>query len=104
VVIFAAIGGLAIGLLGGFQLPAIGKFKGYHLKPILKYITIPPLVGMIFMGFVGVNYAGGPVFAYNSRWAFFIKNIGLCMLMVRGGLTVSFAGKGITVVLLCTMP
>ena len=103
-VIFAAIGGLLIGALGGFNIPKIGKFKGYHVKPILKHVSIPPLIGMIFMGFIARNYVGGPMDAYNNRWASFIKYICLCMLMVRGGLNVTFRGKGLTVVLLSVVP
>jgi hypothetical protein len=53
----SSVGGMAVGALGGFSIPPIGKiFKGFELKPIIKRVRLPPIVGMIIMGCVGRNY------------------------------------------------
>lgn len=60
----SACGGIALGLLNGFHFPKLGKFPGYHLKPILKGIVIPPLILMIIMGAVARNLFGDIMKAY----------------------------------------
>ena len=86
------------------NVPKIGKFKGFKIKPIVRYVTIPPLIGMILLGFIARNYIGGFMHAYPSRWATFIRLICLCMILMRGGLTVSFRGKGLAVFLMAFLP
>ena len=55
VVILAGIAGCLIGLLGGFTFPKCWKFKGYTLNPVLRIVTIPPLLGQIIIGCVVRN-------------------------------------------------
>ena len=92
VVILATLGGLAFRALAGFDIPKVGRFKGYKVKAIIRYVTIPPLIGMILMGFIARNFIGGVMLAYPSRWATFIRLICLCLILMRGGLNVSFKG------------
>ncbi len=66
----AAIGGLAIGMFGGFKIPGFGKFyQGFEVKPILTKIRLPPIVGMIIMGCVGRNYFGSLTKPFPNEWA-----------------------------------
>jgi hypothetical protein len=92
VVILAAVAGLILKALHGFEIPKIGRFKGYKVKPVIRYIAIPPLIGMILLGFVARNFIGGFMLAYPSRWATFIRLICLCLILMRGGLNVHFKG------------
>jgi hypothetical protein len=103
-IVVAAFGGIAIGLLGGFHFPKVWKFPGYHLKPILKGIVIPPLIMMIIMGAIARNLFGTIMAAYPAPWTVFIRGFCLSILLIRGGLQVSFRGKGLTVVLLSVVP
>jgi hypothetical protein len=100
----AAFGGIAIGLLGGFHFPSIGRFPGYHLKPVLRGIVIPPLILMIIMGAIARNLFGSVMEAYPAPWTSYIRGFCLSILLIRGGLQVSFRGKGLTVVLLSVVP
>ena len=105
VIFLSALAGAIFGLFGGFHFPAIGKcFKGYHLKPILKVIKIPPIIGMIIMGCIVRNTFGDVVKAYPSTWAQWIRTCCLAMLLVRGGLQVSFKGKGLLVLFMSFIP
>jgi hypothetical protein len=66
--------------------------------------VIPPLIGMIAMGFLSRNFMGGFMNAYPTNWSAYIRIICLCMILMRGGLTVSFRGKSLTVILLSVVP
>lgn len=80
-------------------------------------IRIPPLVGMIIMGCVARN-----VFLFNKYnpdlqegeepnldcfsddWAYWVRQCCLSVILMIGGLEVTFKGKSVTVVLLTLMP
>jgi hypothetical protein len=104
VIILSAIFGAMIGLLHGFKFPAFWKFKGYHLKPILKKIHIPPIIGMIIMGCVVRNAYTPYMKAYPTGWAQWIRSCCLAVLLVRGGMNVSFRGKGLLVLFMSFIP
>ena len=105
VVILAGIAGCALGLLGGYQFPNIWPFRGYKLKPVLKVITIPSLVAMIIMGAIVRNLFPQHVMnAFPDSWASTIRNMCLAILLIRGGLQVTFSGKGVIVAILCIIP
>ena len=78
--------GIAIGLLGGFHFPKVWKFPGYHLKPIIRGIVIPPLIAMIIMGCVARNLFGPVMDPYPAPWTAFIRGFCLSILLIRGGL------------------
>jgi len=59
---------------------------------------------MIFMGCIARNFFGKPVEAYNNDWAQWLRSCCLAILLTRGGLQVSFSGKGIIVVFLSFVP
>lgn len=59
---------------------------------------------MIVMGCVVRNFFGKSVEPYNSTWAQWIRTCCLGILLVRGGMTISFSGKGILVVILTFIP
>jgi Kef-type K+ transport system membrane component KefB len=99
-----AIAGCLLGALGGFEIPKIGPFPGYKVKPILSKLRIPPIIAMIIMGCIVRNTFGDSVKPYNNDWAQWIRMCCLAILLVRGGLQVSFAGKGILVVFLTFVP
>ena len=104
VVIFGSIGGILISFLAGIHVPKIGKFPGFTTRPIFTSIIIPPLIGMIIMGFIARNFVPICEQAFPSRWAYFIRMISLCLLLLRGGLNITFKGQGITVVLISFVP
>jgi NhaP-type Na+/H+ or K+/H+ antiporter len=103
-IVVAAFGGIAVGLLGGFHFPKVWKFPGYHLKPIIKGVVLPPLIIMIIMGAIARNCFGSVMEAYPSDWTAHIRGFCLAILLIRGGLQVSFRGKGLPVLLLSVVP
>jgi hypothetical protein len=104
VVVIGAVGGVLVSFLGGIHLPKIGKFPGLNTRPLITSIVIPPLIGMIALGFVARNFVPLAAEAFPSRWAYFIRMICLCLLLLRGGLNITFRGQGITVVLIAFVP
>lgn len=104
VIILSAAAGVLLGALAGFEVPKVGRFPGLKVKPLLTKLRIPPIIGMIIMGCVVRNAFGAVMKPYNNEWAQWIRMCCLAILLVRGGLQVSFAGKGILVVLLTFVP
>lgn len=104
VIILSAIGGVFITMFGGFTFPKCKPFNGYQLKPLFKRFSIPPLLGMIIMGCIARNLFGPITAAFPDSWANTIRNICLCILLLRGGLAVTFANKGLLVLLLVAIP
>jgi hypothetical protein len=103
-VFIVSCSGIALGLLQGFHFPKIWKFPGYELKPIIKGIVIPPLVLMILIGCFVKNWIGDPIKPYPAAFTKYIRGFCLCILLIRGGLQVTFRGKGIVVIFLATLP
>lgn len=103
-IVVSAFAGIALGLLGGFHFPQVWKFPGYHLKPIIKGIVLPPLILMIIMGCIARNLFGSVMEPYPAPWTSFIRGFCLSILLIRGGLQVSFSGKGLVVVFLSVIP
>ena len=104
VVAVAAGAGIAIGLLFGFTFPSLGKFKGYRLQPIIKTMQIPSLIMMIILGCISRNLFGDVMNAYPTLWTSYIRSICLTLLLIRGGLQVTFTGKGLMVLFLSFVP
>eukprot|EP00347_Sterkiella_histriomuscorum_P005826 403355123 len=104
VVIISAMAGLILGLLGGYKFKKFWIFPGYTLKPILKNIQIPPLIYMILMGMIARNFFGEAMKPYPATWTVWMRSCILAILLTRGGLSVTFRGKGIIVVLLMLVP
>jgi NhaP-type Na+/H+ or K+/H+ antiporter len=74
------------------------------MDPVLKSITIPPLVGMIIMGGVARNAFPTLMEDYNDEWANYIRQVCLSVILLRGGLELDFEGKGLLVLLLTLLP
>jgi hypothetical protein len=91
-------------MLNGYTFPNFWPFKGYVLKPILTKIHIPPIIMMIVMGCVVRNFFGEVEVPYNNVWAQWIRTCCLAILLVRGGMNVSFTGKGILVLVMTFVP
>ena len=100
----AAVGGLALGALNGFQLPNFKPFNGKKVPSVLGKIHIPPIIAMIVMGCVVRNAFGDVVKPYNSSWAQWVRTCCLGILLTRGGMTISFTGKGILVITMTFIP
>jgi hypothetical protein len=66
-------------------------------------MTIPALVGMILFGIVGRNFHGY-MDNYNDDWGKNIRMVCLVIILTRGGMELSFKGKGFTVILLTITP
>jgi Kef-type K+ transport system membrane component KefB len=90
--------------MAGYTFPKFYFFPGYTLKPLLQKVRIPPIIAMIVMGCVARNFFGAPVQAYNDDWAQWIRMCCLAILLVRGGMNVSFTGKGLLVLFLTFIP
>jgi len=57
-------------LSSGIKIPRIGKlYQGKQIKPILKSVRLPPLIGMIIMGLIARNFFGPIMDAYPKVWA-----------------------------------
>ena len=105
VVAMAAIGGAFFGFLNeGLKIPQSKLCKEIVISPLLKKVKIPSVIAMIFMGCIARNFFGKPVEAYNNEWAQWLRSCCLAILLTRGGLQVSFSGKGIIVVFLSFVP
>ena len=78
---------------------------GKKTKPLCSAITVPPLVGMIVFGCIARNFFGEITSDhYPIEWADWIRQICLCIILMRGGLELEFEGKGLTVALLTLCP
>jgi len=68
-------------------------------------ITIPDLVGIIIFGCIARNwFPDSLMHHYPNEWAAWIRTICLSIILMRGGLELEFAGKGLIVVLLTLIP
>ena len=56
------------------------------------------------MGSIARNCFGNVVKPYNNAWAQWVRTCCLAILLVRGGMNVSFTGKGILVVVMTFVP
>jgi len=100
----SCIGGILFAFLGGIHFDKMLCIPDLHTKPILKAITLPPLIGMIIGGCLARNFFGITTEAYIELWAAYIRKIALCLLLLRGGLTITFRGKGLAFVLISFLP
>ena len=64
VVISGSIGGFLIALLSGIQVKKFFCIKNFTIKPLLKKITLPPLVGMIIMGSISRSFFSTATIAF----------------------------------------
>ena len=104
VILLAALGGFLVQILGGYSFPKMGCLPAYELKPILTAVRLPPVLAMIITGCVVRNFFGGLVVAYNEPWAQWIRYCCLGILLVRGGLQVTFKGKGLIILFMALVP
>ena len=94
VVSFAALGGFLTMML-----------QEKVIKKHLPAITIPHLVGMIAFGCIARNAFGEITEVhYPVLWADWIRQICLCIILMRGGLELKFKGTGLVIVLLTLIP
>ena len=98
VVLFAVIGGLIAKIINGCKC---WKLKIPHL---LGPVRIPALVVMILFGAVARNLFTWERDAYNDLWASYIRIVCLMVILLRGGIELSFRGKGIIVFLYTFVP
>ncbi len=98
VVVFALIGGLLTGGLNGYN------FWKCKTKALLGPVKIPPLVVMILCGAIARNMFTWQRQAYNDVWASYIRMFCLMIILLRGGLELSFKGKGLIVFLYTFVP
>lgn len=84
----AAFGGLAIELLNGLDIPKIGRFKGLTTRGVFGRVKLPLLLGMIVMGMIARNYFGISVAPYKEAWAGYLREVCVCILLMRGGLLI----------------
>jgi NhaP-type Na+/H+ or K+/H+ antiporter len=88
--------------------------KGLHIKTgtvnwyipkVCDAVAVPPLVGMIIAGCLARNYlCKAYMDHYPEDLSSNIRLICLSIILLRGGLELSFAGKGLTMVLLTLFP
>jgi hypothetical protein len=84
----AAIGGLLIQLLNGLTIPKFLCFKGLKLKALFGRVHFPLLIGMVLGGIVARNYFGIAVLAYQEKWGGYLREVCVCILLMRGGLLI----------------
>ena len=105
IVILSAIGGTLFGMMGGFAVPALGKItKGFKVSPLFEHIRFPPVVGMIVFSCIARNFFGSTVNAFPTVWAQYIRMCAVAVFLTRGGLLVSFKGKGVIVLVMAFIP
>lgn len=86
----AAVAGAFIGIMAGYEFPKIGRCPQLKIRPLCTKIKFPPIIGMIIMGCIVRNYFGEAVQPYPLVAAQFVRYCCLAVLLVRGGLQVSF--------------
>jgi len=59
---------------------------------------------MILMGFVARNFAGDLSAAYPTKIASWVRNCVVAVLLTRGGMAMSFKGKGLLTILIILIP
>jgi hypothetical protein len=84
VVIFGTMGNYLFKFMHGFTFPKF-IFKGYTIKPIVKGIMIPPLVGMVLFGFLARNFFGGMFEHYPYTWSSYLRSLCLAIIELRSG-------------------
>ena len=100
----ASIGGMLVALLNGWHFDKLFCIPALYTKPIIKKIAISPLIGMILMGCIAINTYGKATEPYVEKWSKYIREIALCLLLVRGGMTITLKGKGLMVVIISFVP
>ncbi|CAI2364810.1 unnamed protein product [Moneuplotes crassus] len=95
---------MAFTLMGWYFIAFInGDAHPRWLECTKKVMTIPPLVGMIVFGIIGRNIH--PYMDhFNDDWGANIRMVCLVVILTRGGMELSFSGKGLTVFLLTVAP
>ncbi len=66
--------------------------RDISVPPLLKTIKLPPLIGMIALGFIARNYLGPMMDSFPNKWGSYIRSSALSFLLVRGGMQVTFQG------------
>ena len=100
----AYIAGILFSLLWGVKLNKFWRFPGFKIKPLISKFEVPALVPQIIIGMIARNLFGDFMEAYPEKWAIFIRKCILSLILTRGGMNVTFKGKGILVVLLVVVP
>jgi len=104
VAFMASLGGFAIMILNGLDIPKFRCFKGIQTRPLLGRVRLPPLIGMAIMGMVSRNLFGVSVSMYQETWGSYLREVCVNILLMRGGLLISFKGKGLTLALISWIP
>jgi NhaP-type Na+/H+ or K+/H+ antiporter len=104
VVLTSAIGGILVSMLAGWHYKKFLFIPAINIKPAFTKFKLPPLIGMIVFGCFAHNCFGREVRAYSEKWAATIREICLTLLLIRGGLAISFKGKGLLVLILTVVP
>ena len=105
VVLCATVGGIIIQILMRGILFESGSVGPVRIKACLTSIQIPPLVGMILAGCLARNFLCYDYMQhYPEVTASWIRIVCLSIILLRGGMELDFAGKGLTVVLLTICP
>lgn len=77
----------------------------FRLPSLPPCIKMPPLVGMIIFGCIARNFLCNEYMQhYPTDLAATLRIICLSVILLRGGLELDFAGKGLTMILLTVLP
>eukprot|EP00347_Sterkiella_histriomuscorum_P000158 403376950 len=100
----SCIGFFLIQLLGGITIKNSRCLPNIRIQPILRSVSIPPLIGMILFGFLARNFFGSVVEPFPTKWGAYVRGCTLSFLLVRGGMVLAFKGQGIIVLLMSLVP
>ena len=103
-VFISALAGSFGGWLCGFHFPHIAPFNGYEIKPKFKGLVLPPLMFMILSGCFSRNFFKTAMQGYPIDWAYQIRNFCLSLLLIRGGLNISFKGQKLLIIVISLIP
>ena len=95
---FALVGGLIFAVINGINL---GRIK---TPGLLGPVKLPPLVAMILFGAVARNMFTWESEAYHDPAASYVRIVCLMVILLRGGLEITFKGKGLIVFLYTIVP
>lgn len=105
VLLFGYFGGFLLRVLYGMKIPKKGCFPGVTIKPLIKGVVIPPLLGYIIFGCIARNTFGDELMShYPEKWGSYLRSMCLAVLIVRSGFEIELAGKIMPIITLSLLP
>lgn len=80
VLVFGTLGGFLFQMLQGMKFSKMGCIPAFTIKPLMKKVIIPNLLGMIIFGMIARNFFGEIMLHYPDQWTSYLRQVCLCLL------------------------